>query len=253
MRNDNQQRKPVRSLTGKLSYANVVATLALFLAIGGGAYAATQLKRNSVGTHQLKRNAVTGPKIKNSTITEAKLKDGSVSGVKIAPGSLTGADFNLNSLGTVPSAASATSAASASSASVVNGQTPNKVFQTLLPGESNVTIARIAGFTITASCESSNIAVTLSSPGQAGSVLSAVGSGLPTGPIFSYEAETAGHPAVTRLNEGQGGGRNNYGESAFSGATSTGAVISGELGYDESTFRGESPKRCVVFGEVTSG
>jgi hypothetical protein len=237
----------VRSLTGKLTYANVVATLALFLAIGGGAYAATQLKRNSVGTHQLKKNAVTGAKIKNNTITEAKLRDGAVTGAKIAAGSLTGADFNLNSLGTVPSASNA------SSASVVNGQTPNKIFKTLLPGESDVGVASIAGYTITASCESLNVDLTLSSPAQAGSVLSAVGNGQPAGSTFSYEAETAGHPAVMRLDEGQGGARNNYGESAFSGATSTGNVISGELGFDESTFHGESPKRCVVFGEVTSG
>ena len=32
----------------QLTYANVVATLALFLALGGGAYAATQLPKNSV-------------------------------------------------------------------------------------------------------------------------------------------------------------------------------------------------------------
>ena len=33
-----------------LTYANVVASLALFLALGGAAYAATQLPQNSVGT-----------------------------------------------------------------------------------------------------------------------------------------------------------------------------------------------------------
>ena len=47
----------------RLTYANVVATLALFLVLGGGAYAATQLPRNSVGTGQLKPEAVTAGKI----------------------------------------------------------------------------------------------------------------------------------------------------------------------------------------------
>ena len=42
-----------------LTYANVTATLALFLAIGGGAYAALDLPRDSVGSSELKRNAVT--------------------------------------------------------------------------------------------------------------------------------------------------------------------------------------------------
>jgi hypothetical protein len=50
-----------------LTYANVAATLALFLALGGAAYAATQLPRNSVGTAQLRREAVTAGKIARQT------------------------------------------------------------------------------------------------------------------------------------------------------------------------------------------
>lgn len=38
----------------KLTYANVIATLALFIALGGGAIAASQLGKNSVGSKQLK-------------------------------------------------------------------------------------------------------------------------------------------------------------------------------------------------------
>ncbi|HSS37862.1 MAG TPA: hypothetical protein VLT58_03740 [Polyangia bacterium] len=50
-----------------LTYANVAATLALFLALGGAAYAATQLPKNSVGTKQLKAGAVTAAKINKKT------------------------------------------------------------------------------------------------------------------------------------------------------------------------------------------
>lgn len=75
------------------TYANVVATVALFIALGGAAYAATQLPRNSVGVKQLKKNAVTTPKIKN----------GAVTGGKIA----------LSTLGKVPEAAHADIAANA--------------------------------------------------------------------------------------------------------------------------------------------
>src|SRR3712207_6750314 len=57
----------------RLTYANVVATLALFIALGGGAYAVTALPRNSVGTQQLKRNAVTSAKIRNRTVAPADL------------------------------------------------------------------------------------------------------------------------------------------------------------------------------------
>jgi hypothetical protein len=53
----------MKALARRLTYANVVATLALFVALGGGAYAATQLKKNSVGTRQLKDGAVTAAKL----------------------------------------------------------------------------------------------------------------------------------------------------------------------------------------------
>jgi hypothetical protein len=46
-----------------LSYANVVASVALFLALGGVGYAAIKLPKNSVGTKQLKNGAVTGKKL----------------------------------------------------------------------------------------------------------------------------------------------------------------------------------------------
>jgi hypothetical protein len=79
-----------------LTYANVMASLGVFLALGGGAYAATTLQKNSVGPKQIRKNAVTGKKVKNR--------------------SLTGADVNLKKLGKVPSAATADRATSAATA-----------------------------------------------------------------------------------------------------------------------------------------
>lgn len=58
----------------RLTYANVVATLALFVALGGGAYAAIKLPANSVGTKQLRSRAVTPAKL--SRKTKALLKRG---------------------------------------------------------------------------------------------------------------------------------------------------------------------------------
>lgn len=52
-----------------VSYANVASTLALVVALSGGAYAATQLPKNSVGAPQLKKNAVTGAKVKDHSLT----------------------------------------------------------------------------------------------------------------------------------------------------------------------------------------
>jgi hypothetical protein len=51
----------------------VVATTALFLALGGTGYAAFSLPKNSVGTKQLRSGAVTTKKIKNGAVTAAKI------------------------------------------------------------------------------------------------------------------------------------------------------------------------------------
>jgi hypothetical protein len=55
-------------LRPRLTYANVIASLALFLALAGGSYAALQIPKNSVGNKQLKRNAVTSSKVKNGSL-----------------------------------------------------------------------------------------------------------------------------------------------------------------------------------------
>ena len=86
-----------RKFRGRLTYANVLSTVAVFIALGGISYAATQLPKNSVGAKQLKKNAVTGAKIKKQTITANKFKNGTLSGAQI----------NLTTLGTVPTAQTA--------------------------------------------------------------------------------------------------------------------------------------------------
>ena len=63
----------MRKLRGRLTYANVMATAAVFIALGGASYAATQLPKNSVGTKQLKKNAVNSAKVKNGSLTGGRL------------------------------------------------------------------------------------------------------------------------------------------------------------------------------------
>jgi hypothetical protein len=60
----------------KLSYANVIATLALFLALGGGAYATTQLPKNSVGTEQLRKESVRAGKMAPESVNRKALGEG---------------------------------------------------------------------------------------------------------------------------------------------------------------------------------
>jgi hypothetical protein len=123
-------------LRSKLTYANVVSSLCLFLLLGGGAaIAANQVPKGSVGTKQIKKNAVTAAKIKNGAITEAKIAAGAVTASKIPDSSLTGAKVNVSTLGTVPSAERANSANTASSAGTANSAATADSAKSLTPSE----------------------------------------------------------------------------------------------------------------------
>ncbi len=63
-------------ITEHLTYANVMSTLAAFVALGGVSYAAVTLPKNSVGSAQLKNNAVTSAKIKNGAVRASDLARG---------------------------------------------------------------------------------------------------------------------------------------------------------------------------------
>ncbi len=67
-----------RRLRGHLNYANLMATAAVFVVLGGGAYAATALPKHSVGSKQLRNRAVVGSKIAPQAVKTQKLKRGGV-------------------------------------------------------------------------------------------------------------------------------------------------------------------------------
>jgi len=94
-----------------LTYANVMATIALFFALAGGSYAATQLTTNSVGPTQLRKSAVTGRAIKDNSIKGADVDESSLAKVPSAK-----AADRATTAGTATTAASAASAQHASTA-----------------------------------------------------------------------------------------------------------------------------------------
>src|SRR5204863_5594036 len=64
-------------LRPRITYANVMATLAMFIALGGGAYAVT-VPRNSVGPAQLKKNAVNARAVRDHSLTARDLRSGTL-------------------------------------------------------------------------------------------------------------------------------------------------------------------------------
>jgi hypothetical protein len=97
----------------RLTYANVVASLSLFLALGGGAYAAVaitsedivdetiqaqDIAAQAVGTAELGKQAVTLDRMHDYSVNGAKVVDNSLSSPDIANGSLNSWDIADSSL-----------------------------------------------------------------------------------------------------------------------------------------------------------
>jgi hypothetical protein len=72
----------IRPLRAHLTYANVMATLAVFVALGGTSYAALKLPRNSVAAEQIRTGAVRSAEIKDRSIRTADLAPSSRSALR---------------------------------------------------------------------------------------------------------------------------------------------------------------------------
>lgn len=85
----------------RLTYANVMSTAAVFLALGGGAaYAATRITKGDIAaqavtTPKLDRNAVTPNKVAKQAVRRGKIADDAVSSQQVEPGSITPADLEF--------------------------------------------------------------------------------------------------------------------------------------------------------------
>lgn len=104
------------------TYANVVATLSLFLVIGGGSAAAaivvssnSQVASNTISGHHppsgkhanIIGGSVNATDLASPSVTNAKLAPGSVTGNKVKNDSLTGNDIDESTLGSLPQAGNA--------------------------------------------------------------------------------------------------------------------------------------------------
>jgi hypothetical protein len=110
----------MRSAVLKHARSNIVAYLALFVALGGtSAYAAnsvfsTDIVDGQVKTPDLAVNAVTSGRILDNTVqwqdlavdsvTSSRVKDGTIGGYDMVPDTVTGNEVRESSLGTVPKA-----------------------------------------------------------------------------------------------------------------------------------------------------
>jgi hypothetical protein len=149
----------VKQIRKRLTYANVMSSIAVFLVLGG----ATAFAAKKIGSKEIKSNAITTAKIKKNAVTTPKIKNGAVTGAKL----------NLSTIGQVPSAASA------NNANTVGG---NSVVAINFTGDATTgptQVLNLNGFTLTATC-------------AAGDVLSVVANGPSGSRLSSAAVKTAG-------------------------------------------------------------
>jgi hypothetical protein len=68
----------MKRIFGNGRYANVTATMALVVALGGTSYAAVALPKNSVSSKQIKKGAVKNVDLAKNAVTASKVKNGSL-------------------------------------------------------------------------------------------------------------------------------------------------------------------------------
>ena len=226
----------MKQIRKRLTYANVVSSIALFLVLGGATALAAGLAKNSVGSKQLKKNAVTSAKIKNNAVTTAKIRNGAITGAKV----------NLGSLGTVPNAThagSADSANTAGNANTVGGRSVTKIFAKV-PKNTTTTLATIGTFKFVASCDATGDVTLEVDPQTEDSDYAAFGNGISAGSFFAREQGSED-------NSEEISGGNDRGIVTFAGSQSGGAVVTGTLGWnDTATFNSEDV--CAVYGNFIS-
>ena len=80
----------MRKRPPQITYANVVATLALFLAVAGGTTAVALNGSNNVDANDIQQGAVAGREVKNETLFARDLGKGSVGAAEVQGASITG-------------------------------------------------------------------------------------------------------------------------------------------------------------------
>lgn len=132
----------------RLTYSNVIATMALFLALGGVAVAAG-LPRNSVGPKQLKRGAVTAAKIRKQAVTTAKLANGAVTIGKLGPNSVGPNNIGNGAVTTPKLGASSVIASTIKNSVVTTNKLNNEAVTTPKLGKEAVATAKLDNESVT--------------------------------------------------------------------------------------------------------
>jgi hypothetical protein len=132
----------------RLTYANVIASLALFIALGGAAVAAG-LPKNSVGPNQIKKGAVTGKAIRKQAVTSGKIAPKAVTAGKLGPNAVLPGNLGAGIISTSKIAASAVTAEKIANNVVTTNKLNNKAVTAAKIAEKGVATGNIAESAVT--------------------------------------------------------------------------------------------------------
>ncbi|HET7120951.1 MAG TPA: hypothetical protein VFI17_06835 [Solirubrobacterales bacterium] len=183
----------------KLNYANVIATIALFVALGGAAVAAG-LPKHSVGPNQLKRGAV----------TPAALRKGAVTAGKIAPKAVVAGKLGANAVLPGNLGNGIITTAKLGDGAVIAAKIKNGVVTTNKLQNEGVTTGKLAKGSVTLSRLADEVAPLLGTlkPGQTlRGVFDVGGTAVSAGDLarggVSFQFPLLNAPTVTVLKEGE--------------------------------------------------
>lgn len=128
----------------QLSYANVVATLALFLALGGISYAAVK-----IGSDEIANNGVRSKDLRNNDVRGKDIRRETILGGDVKADAIDGTDILESSLGSVPLA---TNAEQAANAAAVGGVSAARIDFRAIDGTQQTEILNLGGLILRADC-----------------------------------------------------------------------------------------------------
>lgn len=126
----------------KLNYANVMATIAVFIALGGAAVAAG-LPKHSVGAPQLKKGAVTPAALRKGAVTAGKIAPKAVVAGKLGANAVLPGNLGKGIISTEKLGEGAVIAAKIKNGVVTTNKLTNEAVTTAKLGKESVTLGKL--------------------------------------------------------------------------------------------------------------
>lgn len=132
----------------QLNYANVIATIALFVALGGAAVAAG-LPKNSVGSKQLKRGAVATSDLRRNAVTSGKIGPRAVTAGKLGANAVLPGNLGKGIISTEKLSDGSVIASKIKNGVITTNKLDNAAVTTPKLGDNAVTSAKLADGSVT--------------------------------------------------------------------------------------------------------